>query len=57
MEPGDKLVLYDMMGRRMDDLTVSSGMYTMGDALPGSYALLVTDRTGIIKSRMMIQKK
>ena len=57
MEPGDKLVLYDMMGRRMDDLTVNSGMYTMGDALPGSYALLVTDHTGIIKSRMMIQKK
>jgi hypothetical protein len=58
LSAGDKLILYDMMGRVALAQDGSQGVNTIsaGSISPGAYILVVNDADGNVKSRIPLQK-
>jgi hypothetical protein len=59
LSAGDYISVYDLMGRKADDwLVISNGASTFntGKLLPGMYIIRVSDKNGIIKARLPLQK-
>ncbi len=56
IERNDDVVLFDITGRQMACNSLGSNEFSTNDLAPGSYLLIIKDKTGRIKGRVPLQK-
>ena len=57
MQEGDVISIFDMMGRKVSEPSTGSNHYfSTGELIPGHYVVVITDKYGMAKARLPLQK-
>ena len=56
IEQGDVVMLYDMIGRQMACNKIAPNEFGINDIAPGTYTVIIKDKTGVVKGRVPVIK-